>query len=175
MITLRIEDIKSFKDIDKYKDQVQMDNPLYFEALKYKRYDVIMELTLNPESSIIEDFKKALKLYKAVGSIYAIDLLTNRYQHHVLWYELVKRLEKNGIDRAGISHLKRTIIRDFKLPLPFNGLCFACCRLCKDCEIGKKCGKCFEIGSTYDRLYSAFLANDNKTAIKLAREIRDAW
>ena len=62
MITLRIEDISSFEDIEEYKDQVQTDNPIYFEALKYKRYDVIMELIVFPKSSIIEDFKKALKV-----------------------------------------------------------------------------------------------------------------
>lgn len=175
MITLRIEDISSFEDIEEYKDQIQTDNPIAIEALKYKRYDVIMELILFPESYIIEDFKKALKLYKAVSSIYAFDLLTNKYYHHKLWTELVDILEKNGIDRGGISHMKRTIIYNLGLPIPFNGTCYACCRLCRDCEIYKKCGRCGETGSTYDRLYNAFLANDNKTAIKLAREIRDAW
>ena len=164
MITLRIEDISSFEDIEEYKDQVQTDNPIYFEALKYKRYDVIMELIVFPRSSIIEDFRRALK----VGSI---DLLTNRYYHHVLWTELVNRLEKYGIDRAGISHMKKNIIRDFGLPIPYKGLCYACCRLCKDCEIYKKCGKCDIKGSSYDILYTAV---DKNIAIKYAREIRDA-
>lgn len=172
MITLRIEDISSFEDIEEYKDQVQTDNPIYFEALKYKRYDVIMELIVFPRSSIIEDFEKALKLYKAVGSKYALDLLTNRYYHHALWTELVNRLEKYGIDRAGISHMKRTIIRDFGLPIPYKSLCYACCRLCKDCEIYKKCGKCDMKGSSYDILYTAV---DKNMAIKYAREIRNAW
>lgn len=172
MITLRIEDISSFEDIEEYKDQVQTDNPIYFEALKYKRYDVIMELILFPRSSIIGDFRRALKLYKAVGSIYAIDLLTNRYYHHALWTELVNRLEKYGIDRTGISHMKRTIIRDLDLPIPYKGTCYACCRLCKDCEINKKCGKCDMKGSSYDILYDAV---DKNIAIKYAREIRDAW
>lgn len=168
MITLRIEDISSFEDIDEYKDQVQTDNPIYFEALKYKRYDVIMELILFPKSSIIRNFEKALELYK-------IDLLTNRYYHHALWTELVNRLEKDGIDRAGITHMKKTIIRDLELPIPYTGTCYACCRLCKDCEIYKKCGKCDIKWSSYDRLYDAFTAVDKNTAIKYAREIRDAW
>ena len=168
MITLRIEDISSFGDIEEYKDQVQTDNPIYFEALKYKRYDVIMELIVFPKSSIIEDFRRALK----VGSI---DLLTNRYYHHALWSELVSRLEKDGIDRAGITHMKETIIRDLSLPIPYKGTCYACCRLCKDCEIYKKCGKCDIKGSLYDKLYDAFTAVDKNTAIKYAREIRDAW
>lgn len=165
MITLRIEDISSFADIEEYKDQVQTDNPIYFEALKYKRYDVIMELIVFPRSSIIEDFEKALK----VGSI---DLLTNRYYHYALWTELVNRLEKYGIDRTGLSHMKRTIIRDLGLPIPYKGTCYACCRLCKDCEIYKKCGKCDMKGSSYDILYDAV---DKNIAIKYAREIRDAW
>lgn len=165
MITLRIEDISSFEDIEEYKDQVQTGNPIYFEALKYKRYDVIMELIVDPRSSIIEDFEKALK----VGSI---DLLTNRYYHHALWTEVVNRLEKDGIDREGISHMKRAIIHDLGLPIPYKCTCYACCRLCKDCEIYKKCGKCDMKGSSYDILYDAV---DNKTAIKYAREIRDAW
>lgn len=168
MITLRIEDISSFEDIEEYKDQVQTDNPIYFEALKYKRYDVIMELIVFPKSSIIEDFKKALKLYK-------IDLLTNRYYHRVLWTELVNRLEKDGIDRVGITHMKKTIIRDLGLPIPYTGTCYACCRLCKDCEIYKKCGKCDIKGSLYDKLYDAFTAVNRNAAIKYAREIRDAW
>lgn len=165
MITLRIEDISSFEDIEEYKDQVQTDNPIYFEALKYKRYDVIMELIVFPRSYIIEDFVKALK----VGSV---DLLTNRYYHHVLWTEVVNRLEKDGIDRAGISHMKKNIIRDLGLPIPYKGTCYACCRLCKDCEIYKKCGKCDIKGSSYDILYGAV---DKNIAIKYAREIRDAW
>ena len=165
MITLRIEDISSFEDIEEYKDQVQTSNPIYFEALKYKRYDVIMELIVFPRSSIIEDFEKALK----VG---AIDLLTNRYYHHALWTEVVNRLEKDGIDRAGISHMKKNIIRDLGLPIPYKGTCYACCRLCKDCEIYKKCGKCDMKGSSYDILYDAV---DKNIAIKYAREIRDAW
>lgn len=165
MITLRIEDISSFEDIEEYKDQVQTDNPIYFEALKYKRYDVIMELIVFPKSYIIEDFVKALK----VGSI---DLLTNRYYHHALWTEVVNRLEKYGIDRVGISHMKKNIIRDLGLPIPYKGTCYACCRLCKDCEIYKKCGKCDIKGSSYDILYDAV---DKNIAIKYAREIRDAW
>ena len=168
MITLRIEDISSFQDIEEYKDQVQTSNPIYFEALKYKRYDVIMELILFPRSSIIGDFRRALK----VGSI---DLLTNRYYHHALWTELVNRLEKDGIDRAGITHMKQTIIRDLSLPIPYRGTCYACCRLCKDCEIYKKCGKCDIKGSLYDKLYDAFTAVNRDAAIKYAREIRDAW
>lgn len=165
MITLRIEDISSFEDIEEYKDQVQTSNPIYFEALKYKRYDVIMELILFPRSSIIGDFRRALK----VGSI---DLLTNRYYHHVLWTELVKRLKKYGIDRAGIPHMKKNIIRDFGLPIPYKGTCYACCRLCKDCEIYKKCGRCDRKGSSYDILYDTV---DKNIAIKHAMEIRDAW
>lgn len=165
MITLRIEDISSFEDIEEYKDQVQTDNPIYFEALKYKRYDVIMDLILFPRSYIIEDFEKALK----VGSI---DLLTNRYYHHVLWTEVVNRLEKYGIDRAGIAHMKKNIIRDLGLPIPYKGTCYACCRLCKDCEIYKKCGKCDIKGSSYDILFTAV---DKNIAVKYAREIRDAW
>lgn len=172
MITLRIEDISSFEDIEEYKDQVQTSNPIYFEALKYKRYDVIMELIVFPRSSIIGDFRRALKLYKAVGSIYAIDLLTNRYYHHALWTEVVNRLEKYGMDRAGISHMKKNIIRDLGLPIPYKGTCYACCRLCKDCEIYKKCGRCDMKGSSYDLLYDAV---DKNIAIKYAREIRDAW
>lgn len=172
MITLRIEDISSFEDIEEYKDQVQTDNPIYFEALKYKRYDVIMELILFPRSSIIGDFRRALRLYQSVGSIYAIDLLTNRYYHHALWTEVVNRLEKYGIDRAGIVHMKKNIIRDLGLPIPYKGTCYACCRLCKDCEIYKKCGKCDMKGSSYDLLYDAV---DKNRAIKYAREIRDAW
>lgn len=168
MITLRIEDISSFEDIEEYKDQVQTDNPIYFEALKYKRYDVIMELIVFPRSSIIEDFEKALK-------VWSIDLLTNRYYHHALWTELVNRLEKDGIDRAGIAHMKNTIIRDLSLPIPYKGTCYACCRLCKDCEIYKKCGKCDIKGSTYDKLYDAFIAFNRSAAITYAREIRDAW
>lgn len=165
MITLRIEDISSFEDIEEYKDQVQTDNPIYFEALKYKRYDVIMELILFPRSSIITRFTEDLKLQD-------IDLLTNRYYHHVLWTEVVNRLEKYGIDRAGIVHMKENIIRDLGLPIPYKGTCYACCRLCKDCEIYKKCGKCDIKGSTYDKLYDAV---DKNIAIKHAREIRDAW
>lgn len=165
MITLRIEDISSFEDIEEYKDQVQTDNPIYFEALKYKRYDVIMDLILFPRSYIIEDFEKALK----VGSI---DLLTNRYYHHVLWTEVVNRLEKYGIDRAGITHMKENIICDLGLPIPYKGTCYACCRLCKDCEIYKKCGKCDIKGSSYDILFTAV---DKNIAVKYAREIRDAW
>lgn len=176
MITLRIEDISSFEDIEEYKDQVQTDNPIYFEALMYKRYDVIMELILFPKSSIIRNFEKALRLYKAVGSIYAIDLITNRYYHHALWTELVNRLEKDGgIDRAGITHMKKTIIRDLAMPIPYTGLCYACCRLCKDCEIYKKCGRCDIKGSLYDKLSDAFNAGDREKAIKYARGIRDAW
>lgn len=175
MISLNIEDISSFEDIEEYKDQVQTSNPIYFEALKYKRYDVIMELILFPRSSIIGDFVRALKLYKSVGSSYAIDLLTNRYYHHALWTELVNRLEKDGIDRAGISHMKKAIIRDLSLPIPYNGTCYACCRLCKDCEIYKKCGKCDIKGTTYDKLYDAFTAVNRDAAIKYAEEIRDAW
>lgn len=165
MVTLRIEDISSFEDIEEYKDQVQTDNPIYFEALKYKRYDVIMELIVFPRSSIITRFTEDLKLQD-------IDLLTNRYYHHVLWTELVNRLEKYGIDRAGISHMKKNIIRDLGLPIPYKGTCYACCRLCKDCEIYKKCGKCHMKGSSYDILYDAV---DKNIAIKYAREIRDAW
>lgn len=165
MITLRIKDISSFEDIEEYKDQVQTDNPIYFKALKYKRYDVIMELILFPRSLIIEDFKKAKKK----------DVLTNRYYHHILWTEMVKRLKRDGIDINGITHMKREIINDLKLPIPFKGTCYACCRLCKDCEIYKKCGKCDEAGSSYDKLYNAFLAKDKDTAIKYAMEIRDAW
>lgn len=168
MITLRIEDISSFEDIEEYKDQVQTSNPIYFEALKYKRYDVIMELIVFPRSSIIGDFRRALK-------VKSIDLLTNRYYHHVLWTEVVNRLEKDGIDRAGISHMKKNIIRDLFLPIPYKGTCYACCRLCKDCEIYKKCGKCDIKGSTYDKLYDAFTAVNRSAAIKYAREIRDAW
>lgn len=165
MITLRIEDISSFEDIEEYKDQVQTSNPIYFEALKYKRYDVIMELILFPRSSIITRFTEDLKLQD-------IDLLTNRYYHHALWTEVVNRLEKYGIDRAGISHMKKNIIRDLGLPIPYKGTCYACCRLCKDCEIYKKCGKCDMKGSSYDLLYDAV---DKNIAIKYAREIRDAW
>lgn len=165
MITLRIEDISSFEDIEEYKDQVQTDNPIYFEALKYKRYDVIMELIVFPRSSIITRFTEDLKLQD-------IDLLTNRYYHHVLWTELVNRLEKYGVDRAGIVHMKKNIIRDLGLPIPYKGTCYACCRLCKDCEIYKKCGKCDMKGSSYDILYDAV---DKNIAIKYAREIRDAW
>lgn len=165
MITLRIEDISSFEDIEEYKDQVQTDNPIYFEALKYKRYDVIMELILFPKSYIIEDFVRALK----VGSV---DLLTNRYYHHVLWTEVVNRLEKDGIDREGITYMKKTIIRDLGLPIPYKGTCYACCRLCKDCEIYKKCGRCDKRGSSYDILYDTV---NKDIAIKYAREIRDAW
>ena len=165
MITLRIEDISSFEDIEEYKDQVQTSNPIYFEALKYKRYDVIMELIVFPRSSIITRFTEDLKLQD-------IDLLTNRYYHHALWTEVVNRLEKYGIDRAGISHMKKNIIRDLGLPIPYKGTCYACCRLCKDCEIYKKCGKCDMIGSSYDVLYDAV---DKNRAIKYAREIRDAW
>lgn len=168
MITLRIEDISSFEDIEEYKDQVQTDNPIYFEALKYKRYDVIMELILFPRSYLIEDFERALK-------VRSIDLLTNRYYHHALWTELVNRLERDGIDRAGITHMKKTIIRDLSLPIPYNGTCYACCRLCKDCEIYKKCGKCDIKGSTYDKLYDAFTAVNRSAAITYAREVRDAW
>lgn len=175
MITLRIECISSYEDIDEYKDEVQTDNPLYFEAIKYKRYDVIMELILFPKSSIITNFMKAIKLYQSVGSTYAIDLLTNRYYHHTLWTELVNRLEKDGIDMIDISHMKKTIIRDLSLPIPFHGTCYVCCRLCKDCEIYKKCGRCDKKGSSYDRLYNAFTVDDKNSAIKYAREIRDAW
>lgn len=165
MITLRIEDISSFEDIEEYKDQVQTSNPIYFEALKYKRYDVIMELIVFPRSSIITRFTEDLKLQD-------IDLLTNRYYHHALWTEVVNRLEKYGIDRAGIVHMKKNIIRDLGLPIPYKGTCYACCRLCKDCEIYKKCGKCDMKESSYDILYDAV---DKNIAIKYAREIRDAW
>ena len=168
MITLSIENISSFEDIEEYKDQVQTSNPIYFEALKYKRYDVIMELILFPRSSIIGNFMRALRLHD-------VDLLTNRYYHHALWTELVNRLEKDGIDRAGITHMKQTIIRDLSLPIPYKGTCYACCRLCKDCELYKKCGKCDIKGSTYDKLYDAFTAVNRSAAITYAREIRDAW
>lgn len=172
MTILRIEDLSTFEDIEEYKYQVKTDNPLYYKALKYKRYDVIIELAHFPKSAIVRDFIKALNLYKSVGSIYAIDLLTNRYYHTVLWKEVVNRLEEFGMDHNGITHMKKRIIRDLSLPIPFNGNCYACCRLCKDCEIYKHCGKCDEAGSSYDKLYNA---KDKATAIKYAREIRDAW
>ena len=87
----------------------------------------------------------------------------------------MNRLEKDGIDRGGITHMKKTIIRDLSLPIPYKGTCYACCRLCKDCEIYKKCGKCDIKGSLYDKLYDAFTAVNKNAAIKYAREIRDAW
>ena len=163
MTTLRIEDLSSFEDIEKY--QVKTDNPLYYKALNYKRYDVIIELAHFPDSYIVKDFVKAL----SVGSI---DLLTNRYYHTVLWKEVVNRLKEFGIDPYGINKMKRRIIHDLNLPIPFNGNCYACCRLCKDCEIYKHCGKCDVAGSSYDKLGKA---KDKTTAIKYAREIRDAW
>lgn len=165
MITLRIEDISSFEDIEEYKDQVQTSNPIYFKALKYKRYDIIMELILFPRSLIIADFKKARKK----------DVLTNRYYHNALWTELVNKLEKDGIVTRDITQMKMEIIRDLSLPIPYRGTCYACCRLCKDCEIYKKCGKCDMRWSSYDKLYNAFTADDREAAIKYAREIRDAW
>lgn len=169
MITLRISDLFSFEDIDEYKDQVQTDNPIYHEALKYMRYDVIMQLRLHPGSSVIKDFVKDLESNDT-------DKLTNRYYHRVLWTELVKRLEEDDdIDVSDIGLMKRKIIEDLNLPVPFNGNCYACCRLCKDCEIGKKCGKCQMSFSSYDKVYNAFLMNDVSVAIKYAREIRDAW
>lgn len=166
MITLRIEDISSFEDIEEYKDQVQTDNPIYFEALKYKRYDVIMELIVFPRSSIIEDFVKALK----VGSV---DLLTNRYYHHVLWTEVVNRLEKDGIDRAGISHMKKNIIRDLGLPIPYKGTCYACCRLCKDCPL--KLFRCGHEDAPYSSFIKAYRKREKGIAINYALMIMNAW
>lgn len=155
---------------------------IYNKALEYERYDIIVEMIwrINHHKrqlyniKSINQFYEWVQIYERTGIEEYKDKATGKYWHYILWDKIATALEREPIPFRSISQLKQDIIKVNKLPKPLRSNCYACSIVfCSKCKL--KIKRCSLPHSLWSAIIKAIMFNDRDTAIKKAKEMRDAW
>lgn len=173
----KITVLNQLKDLTPVEEKTKLDK-IYNKALEYERYDIIIEMIwrINHHKQPynikpISLFYNNVLIYEKTRIEEYKDKATGRYWHYIMWDKIASALELEQIPFRSITQLKKDIIKVNKLPKPLRNSCYACSIVfCSKCKL-----KCSFPHSPWSCFYWAMKNNDKDTAIKKAREIRDAW
>lgn len=155
--------------------------PLYNKAVKYGRNDLCLlivnrkRLGLRLNLKVLTDFKKNVNLYEDTGKQQYKDKATGRYYHHLLWQGVINYIAEGKDLSYGVNYIKKRVIREEKLPMPWKSYCYACLTHCDKCAISQRAGICYKEDAAFSLLCNAVKSKDREAAVKYATIIMEAW
>lgn len=155
--------------------------PLYNKACEYGRNDLCLIIAnrrrvgLRLNIKVLTDFKKNVHLYEETGEQEYKDKATGRYNHVLLWQAIIDYILEGRNLSIGLVNIKKKVLKEQKLLMPWRNLCYACITKCEVCPISKKAGKCYANGSAFVLLNDAIMDNNKEAAVKYATIIMEAW
>lgn len=173
---MNITDIYCISDIAPIEGET-----LFNKAVKYGRNDLCLIIVnrkrvgLRLNIKLLTDFKKNVHLYEETGEQEYKDKATGRYNHRLLWQGVINYIAEGKNLSYGVNYIKKRVLKEQKLPMPWRNYCYACITHCDVCPISKAASECYKNDSAFSLLCDAIKRKDRETAVKYANIIMEAW
>ena len=154
---------------------------LYNKACEYGRNDLCLIIVnrrrvgLRLNIKVLKDFKKNVHLYEETGEQQYKDKATGRYNHRLLWQGVINYIAEGKNLSTRVNNIKRKVIKEQKLLMPWRNYCYACITYCDECPISRRAGICYKDDSAFSLLCDAIKSKDKAAAVKYATIIMEAW